>query len=398
MVVYLPILSLTGIEGKMFKPMALPVIFALIGAFILSLTYIPAALTFVLRGKVRESESSLIHLARRWYRPALNFAMERRRAALTAALILILGSSALFFALGSEFIPRLDEGALAVQITRLPSVSLTESVRIATQAERVLLGFPEVTKVVSKTGRPEVATDPMGVDISDIYVGLKSPSEWKSARDRDELIGKMSQALEKGVPGGAFSFSQPIELRVSELISGVRSDVAIKIFGDDLDTLKEEAEKISQVVSKIRGAEDVKAEQVAGLPQLQIKPDRAAIARYGINVEDVNDLVESIVAGKEAGQVYEGEQRFSLVVRLNEAASRGIDTIKSLLVSAPNGARVPLTELADIALVEGPAQISREGTRRRIGIELNVRGRDIGSFVKEAQGVIEREIKLPAGY
>src|SRR5581483_9201396 len=314
-VVYLPILALTGIEGKMFKPMALTVIFALAGAFILSLTYVPAALTFALRGRVSEKESPIITYARRWYEPLLEFTLRRRAQALTGALVLVAVSVSIFPFLGSEFIPRLDEGALAVQIARLPSVSLTEAVRTATETEKVLRRFPEVMRVVSKTGRADVATDPMGVEMSDVFVELKPPSEWTNAGDREGLIAKMSAALEKGVPDGAFSFSQPIELRVSELISGVRSDVAIKVFGDDLDVLRREAEKISRIVSRVRGAEDVKVEQVAGLPQLQIKPDRAAIARYGINVEDVNNLVESIVAGREAGQVYEGEQRFGLVVR-----------------------------------------------------------------------------------
>lgn len=397
-IVYLPILSLTGIEGKMFKPMALTVVFALLGSLLLSLTFVPAALTFLLRGRVSEKESFIIRYAKRKYRPALAFMNRYRPQAIACAVALIIISALLFRNLGSEFIPRLDEGSLAIQIMRLPSVSLSQSVETGTRVEKVLRRFPEVTKVVSKTGRAEVATDPMGVELSDLYVELKPPSEWTSADTREELVEKMSKALEDGVPDAAFSFSQPIELRVAELIAGVRSDVAIKLFGDDLDTLRKTAEQIGRAVSKVPGAEDVKVEQVSGLPQLQIKPDRAAIARYGISVEDVNDLVESIVAGKDAGQVYEGEQRFNLVVRLSEAMSRDVETIKNLLVSAPNGARVPLSQLADIAVVEGPAQISREDTRRRIVVELNVRGRDIGSFVKEAQAAIEREVKVPPGY
>ena len=398
MIVYLPILSLTGIEGKMFKPMALTVVFALIGSLLLSLTYVPAAMTFLLRGQVSEKESFVIRYAKRWYRPAFNYVMTNRKKALAVAAALIVVSGVVFPFLGSEFIPRLDEGAIAVQSQQLPSVSLTQSVRTTTEIERVLGGFPEVTKVVSKTGRAEVATDPMSVDFSDIFVTLKPHSEWKTARTREGLVEKMSEALEKNVPNAAFSFSQPIELRVSELISGVRSDVAIKLFGDDLDMLKKAADKITRVVARIEGAEDVKAEAVSGLPQLQIKPDRAAIARYGLNVEDVNDLVESVVAGKSAGQVYEGEQRFNLVVRLGEATSRDVETIKGLLIPAPKGVRVPLSEVADVALVEGPAQISREDTRRRISVELNVRGRDIGSFVKEAQEQIEKQVELPPGY
>ncbi len=238
----------------------------------------------------------------------------------------------------------------------------------------------------------------MGVDLSDVYIELKPPTEWKTAHDRVTLVEKMAAALEKNVPGAVFSFSQPIELRVAELISGVRSDIAIKLFGDDLDTLKNTAEEIGRIVGKVKGAEDVKVEQVTGLPQLQIKANRNAIARYGLNVEDVNDLVESLVAGKPAGIVYEGERRINLVVRLAEATSRDVDNIRNLLLRAPEGGQVPLSQVAEISLVEGPAQISREDTRRRIAVELNVRGRDIASFVKEAQSAIERGVKLPPGY
>lgn len=397
-IVYLPLLSLTGIEGKMFKPMALTVVFALIGALILSLTFVPAALTYVLKGKVAETESIVIRWAKRIYVPSLGLVLRHRGQTLAIVTALVVGTFALFPFLGAEFIPRLEEGSLAIQIQRLPSVSLTESVNIATNAEKILRGFPEVTKVISKTGRAEVATDPMGVDLSDVYVELKPPAQWTSAHSREELVEKMSKALADNVPQANFSFSQPIELRVAELISGVRSDIAIKLFGDDLDQLKTTADQIAATVGKVNGAADVKVEQVSGLPQLQIKPDRAAIARYGINIEDVNDVVESVIAGKDAGLVYEGEQRFNLVVRLNEDASKDVETISNLLVPTPTGARVPLSQLADIRSVEGPAQISREDTRRRIGIELNVRGRDIASFVKEAQAAIDKDIKVPAGY
>jgi cobalt-zinc-cadmium resistance protein CzcA len=300
--------------------------------------------------------------------------------------------------LGSEFIPRLDEGALAVQIQQLPSVSLSQSIATATQAELVLKSFPEVTKVVSKIGRAEVATDPMGVDTGDLYVGLRPIEEWKSARTREDLVDKMAKALDENVPQALFSFSQPVELRTAELIAGVRSDIAIKLFGDDLDKLRQTAEKISGIVRDVPGAADVKVEQTAGLPQLLITADREAIARYGINVEDVNNVVESIVAGKQAGLVYEGEKRFDLVVRLNEVTGQDVESIKSLLVPASNGARIPLADVASIKVVEGPAQISREDRQRRIVVELNVRGRDIGSFVKEAQTVIDKQIKLPEGY
>lgn len=397
-IVYLPILSLSGIEGKMFIPMALTVVFALIGALILSLTYVPAAMTYLLRGPVAEKESILIRWAKRVYAPALAFVLTNRMPTLAAVTAMVLASFAVFPYLGAEFIPRLEEGSLAVQVQRLPSVSLTNSIADADKVEKALRSFPEVTKVISKTGRAEVATDPMGVDLSDVYIELKPHEDWTTADTREELVEKMSKKLEQEVPEAVFSFSQPIELRVAELISGVRSDIAIKLFGDDLDTLKKTADDIARVIEPVKGAEDVKVEAISGLPQLQIKPDRAAIARYGINVEDVNDVVESIVAGKDAGLVYEGEQRYRLVVRLNDEAGRDVETIKNLRVAAPNGARIPLSQIADIALVEGPAQISREATRRRIGVELNVRGRDIGGFVQEAQDRIAKDVQLPPGY
>ena len=397
-IVYLPILSLRGIEGKMFVPMALTVIFALLGSLILSLTYVPAMLTFVLKGKVSETESFVIRWAKQIYKPAFNFMSMYRPQALAVAIVLVLLSAAIFPFLGSEFIPRLDEGDLAVQVQQLPSVSLEQSIKTTTEVEKTLMEFPEVRTVISKTGRAEVATDPMSVDFSDLYVGLKPHSEWKTTTEKAVLIEKMSEAIEEKVPSAIVSFSQPIELRVAELISGVRSDVAIKIYGDDLDVLKDKGDEIVKVVQTVSGAEDVKAEATSGLPQLQIKPDRAAIARYGLNVEDVNDLVESVVAGKEAGQVYECEQRFNLVVRLNEDSGATVDTIRNLVLTAPNGSRVPLSQVAEIKLAEGAAQISREDTRRRIGVELNVRGRDIGSFVEEAQKKIEKEVQLPPGY
>jgi cobalt-zinc-cadmium resistance protein CzcA len=397
-IVYLPLLSLAGIEGKMFIPMALTVVFALIGSLILTLTYVPAAMTFLLRGHVSETESPIIRFLKRYYRPALGRINRNRALVVAAATILVVACGALIPFLGSEFIPRLDEGSLAIQMARLPSVSLSQAIKGSIETEKVLKEFPEVTKVISKTGRAEVATDPMGVDQTDVYVELKPQAEWTSARNREELVAKMAERLEERVPEAVFSFSQPIELRVSELISGVRSDVAVKLFGDDLDILKRKGEEIAGAMSKVPGAEDVKAEQVSGLPQLQIRPDRAAIARYGINVDDVGDIVESLVAGKPAGIVYEGEQRFNLVVRLEDAASQDIETIKTLLIPAPSGVRVPLAQLADISVVEGPAQISREDTRRRIVVELNVRGRDIGGFVRDAQEVVEKQIKLPSGY
>lgn len=397
-IVYLPILSLFGVEGKMFKPMALTIVFALTGSLILSLTFIPAMLTFIMTGPVAKEDSFVVHIMRELYSRALNVVMKFRAQTFTIAIAILTFSLMTFPLLGSEFIPRLDEGALAVQMQQLPSISLTQSIANGTAAEKILKSFPEVTRVVSKIGRAEVATDPMGVETADIYVGLKPRSELPDNFNRDELIAQMKKKLESGVPQAVFSFSQPVELRTSELIAGVRSDVAIKVFGDDMDQLKATAEHISKVVSGIKGAADVKVEQVSGLPQLIVTPDRAAIARYGINVEDVNNVVQSIVAGKNAGVVYEGEKRFDLTVRLKEQTGSDINQIKNLLVSAPSGARIPLSELATVKVQDGPAQISREDRRRRIVVELNVRGRDLGSFVQEAQAKIDKQVKLPSGY
>lgn len=403
-IVYMPIFSLTGIEGKMFKPMSLTIIFALAGSLLLSLTYIPAMLTLILQGDVSEKDSFLIRLVKPFYEKALFLAASYKFQTFAFSLTLFVVSVITLPMLGAEFIPRLDEGSLAVQIQQLPSVSLSQSIATTTKSEQVIGSFPEVTKVVSKIGRAEVATDPMGVDTVDVYVALKPPNQWTSAKTREELVDKISKALEENVPQAVFSFSQPVELRTAELIAGVRSDIAVKIFGDDLDKLRETAEKVSKIVGGVPGAADVKVEQTAGLPQLVIEADRNAIARYGINVEDVNSLIQSLMAGQAAGIVYEGEQRFEIVVRLNQASAKDVESIRKLLVAAPaltpkaGGAMIPLSSLAKIRVEEGPAQISREDRRRRIVVELNVRGRDIGSFVKEAQKRIEQEIKLPEGY
>lgn len=403
-IVYLPIFSLSGIEGKMFKPMSMTIVFALAGSLLLSLTYVPALLTIIMTGPIKEDDSLLLRIVKPVYKRALDLAWNYRPQTLAIAVSLLVFSAITFPMLGSEFIPRLDEGALAIQMQQLPSVSLTQSIATATQAEQVLMSFPEVIKTVSKIGRAEVATDPMGVESVDMYVALKPIADWKSAPTRDELIDKMSKALQEKVPQAVFSFSQPIELRTAELIAGVRSDIAVKVFGDDLNTLREVAEKIAKAITKVPGAADVKVEQTAGLPQLSIEADRDAIARYGINVQDVNNIVQSIVAGQPAGIVYEGEQRFDMIVRLSEGSAQDAESIKRLLITAPpltaggSAALIPLSALAKITVEEGPAQISREDRRRRIVVELNVRGRDIGSFVKDAQAEIEKGVKLPEGY
>ena len=398
-IVYLPILSLRGIEGKMFVPMALTVVFALLGSLILSLTYVPAMLSIILRGKVAEKESFLIRGSKQIYRPALAFVMRFRLPVLTGAIVLVLISGAIFPFLGGEFIPRLDEGDILIETILLPSISLKQAMKTTTQVEKVVKTFPEVRQVVTKCGAPAVANDSMSLNQCDVFVMLHSPASWKTGRTKEELVEAMSKKLEAEVPDAAsFGFMQPIEMRVNELIAGTRGDVAVKLFGDDLEVLAAKGEEIERVLASVRGAVETKAEATTGLPQLQVKADRAAIARYGLNVEDVNDLVESIFAGKKAGEVFEGEQRFDLVLRLNEDASQTIESVKNLLLTAPSGSRVRLTDVADVSLVEGAAQISRDDTRRRIVIATNVRDRDVATFVDEAKQQIEKEVKLPPGY
>ncbi|WP_338868779.1 CusA/CzcA family heavy metal efflux RND transporter [Myxococcus stipitatus] len=396
-VVYLPILALSGIEGKMFKPMAITVICALAGAFVLSLTFVPALASVLLPLRAKEQESILVRGARRVYEPALSWCLQRRGLVAGVAGGLLALSLATVPFLGAEFIPRLDEGAIALQAWRVPSVSLEESVRQTTLIEKVLKRFPEVTTVVSRTGRAEIATDPMGVEISDIFVMLKPHEEWTTAKDREGLVTAFNAALSKEVPGSLFSYSQPIELRVSELIAGVRSDVALKLYGEDLNVLKQTGDRLVAALSKVPGAADVKAEQVAGLPVARIQIDRKAIARYGINARQVLDTIEAI-GGREVGTVVEGARRFALQVRFAPDSRATVEKLETLRVASPSGQLIPLSELARVVVEEGPAQVSRENIQRRLTIEANVRGRDLQGFVTEAQEVIARDVKLPAGY
>ncbi|MCP3099442.1 CusA/CzcA family heavy metal efflux RND transporter [Myxococcus sp. K15C18031901] len=396
-VVYLPILALSGIEGKMFKPMAITVICALAGAFVLSLTFVPALASVMLPRKTTETESFIVRAARRLYEPALSWCLRKRGVVVGVAAALLLASLATAPFLGAEFIPRLDEGAIAIQAWRVPSVSLEESTRQTGLIEKALQRFPEVTTVVSRTGRAEIATDPMGVEISDIFVMLKPHDEWTTAKDREGLIARFDEVLSREVPGSLFSYSQPIELRVSELIAGVRSDVAVKLYGDDLDVLKRTGDKLVAALARVPGAADVKAEQVAGLPVARIQVDRKAIARYGINVRQVLDTIETL-GGKEVGTVVEGQRRFALQVRFAPGSRTSVEQLEGIRVASPTGQLIPLSQLARIVVEEGPAQVSRENIQRRLTLEANVRGRDLQGFVTEAQRTLAREVELPAGY
>ena len=396
-IVYLPILSLSGVEGKMFRPMAMTVLFALAGALVLAMTFIPAVASLLLPRSLSEKESFIVAGVRRIYEPALRGALRARWLVVGVAIAVLASAGVVATQLGSEFVPKLDEGAIALQAIRLPSVSLEESVRQTTEMEKVLKRFPEVTTVISKTGRPEIATDPMGVEISDIFIMLKPHDQWQTATTREGLVEKMEAALKAAIPGQNFSFSQPIELRVAELISGVRSDVALKIYGDDMAALERIAQEAVAVLSKVPGAADVKAEQTAGLPVLRVVIDRHAIARYGLNAADVLDVI-STLGGREVGVVLEGQRRFDLTVRFEPAVRKSVEQVADLKVRAPSGALVRLDELADIRIEDGPAQISHEMGRRRVTVELNVRGRDLGGFVADARRALDKSGVVPAGY
>lgn len=396
-VVYIPILTLEGVEGKMFRPMAWTVIFALVASLVFALTLMPVLSSFFLVGKVKEDESKLIHHVKERYVPWLRKAIARPAwTAVFAGGALAVGIIVATF-MGAEFIPRLDEGTFAIQSWRLPSVALSESIHSTTMAENVLKQFPEVETVVSRTGRAEIATDPMGVEVSDVYVILKPREQWKTASTREGLIDAFDKALRERVPGNIFSYSQPIELRMQELIAGVRSDVAITLFGSDLDVLRQKAEEIVRVVSQVKGAADVKAEQTGGLPYLRVEIRRDQIARYGINARDVLDVVETI-GGKEVGQVLEGQKRFALQVRFQAQDRNALEKIGNLKVADPQGRLIPLSQLADLHTEEGPAQISRTNAHRRISVEANVRGRDLSGFIKQAQAAVSSKVSLPTGY
>lgn len=398
-VVYLPILSLQGVEGKLFRPMALTVVFALVGSLVLTFLLTPVLITLGLRGRIEEKDVWLMRRAKAIYAPALDWTLGHGRRVVLGAAVAVAAAVATFPFLGSEFIPRLDEGSFAIQVLRLPSVSLEESVRQSTVLEKRLLdAFPdEISDVVSKTGRAEIATDPMGVNISDVLVMLHPQNDWVKASTKEELERGMAAVLD-AMPGMVYSFSQPIELRVNELIAGVRSDLAIKIFGDDLEVLQDRAAETVAAVSELEGATGFKAQQLTGLPQLEIVVRPEQLARYGINAADVMRSVEAI-GGVIATTVLEGQRRFALAVRYPPSARTDPEAVAALLISAPGGQRVPLGQLADIAIVQGPSDLSHEDGSRLVIVEGNVRGRDMGSFVADVQALFaDGTIVLPAGY
>ncbi|MGJ8668932.1 MAG: efflux RND transporter permease subunit [Oceanococcus sp.] len=404
-VVYIPIFSLTGVEGKMFHPMAATVVMALLAAMLLSLTLVPAAVAVFMRKPVAEQENLLMRSAKQAYEPLLAAAMHLRWALVAGATTLVITSGWLATTLGSEFVPQLDEGDIAVQALRITGTGLSQSLELQAQVEQRISEFPQVEVAFARLGTAEVATDPMPPNIADGYVMLKPRDQWPDPDlPKNELVEQMEEALSDLV-GNNYEFSQPIQLRFNELISGVRADLGIKVFGDDLSQLLRGAQAIQKVVQAIDGAADVRVEQVSGLPVLSVIPDRTALARYGINVQAVQDLVATAVGGTAAGLIFNGDRRFELVVRLPERLRQDPTTLQNLPLLLPNAAQnadgphyVPLGEVARIELAPAPAQISRENGKRRVVVTANVRGRDLGSFVEEVQQSINDQVDLPAGY
>ncbi|MBZ2209784.1 CusA/CzcA family heavy metal efflux RND transporter [Massilia soli] len=410
MIVYIPIFALTGVEGKMFHPMAFTVVAALVGAMILSLTFIPAAVALFIGERVAEKENFLMGYAKRAYTPLLAKVMRNKAVVVTIAVVLVVLSGALATRMGSEFVPSLNEGDFAIQALRIPGTSLTQSLEMQKQLEAGLKAkFPEIERVFARTGTAEIASDPMPPNISDGYVMLKPESQWPAPKKtRDELLAAV-QAEANKYPGNSYEFSQPIQLRFNELISGVRSDVAVKIFGDDMDVLNDTANKIAAVLGRVAGATEVKVEQTTGLPMLTVNIDREKTARYGLNIGDVQETIAIATGGSDAGTMFEGDRRFDIIVRLPEDLRTDLDALRRLPIalpgpsaSGPDGeaavSYIPLAEVATLDFAPGPNQISREDGKRRIVVSANVRGRDIGSFVPEAEKLIQNEVKIPPGY
>lgn len=397
-VVYLPILSLIGLEGKMFRPMAMTVIFALGASLLFAVGGVPVLSYWFARARPNHEETWLIRHLRRLYRPWLAVSLNRPALVVIPGTLLFILSLVIGSRLGIEFVPRLEEGDMAIQVWRLPSVSLTESVETALGVERALRQFPEVVQVVTRTGSPEVATDVMGIELSDVFVVLKPRQEWTTATSKAALIEKFKTAVLAAVPGVGLSFTQPIEMRFNELIAGTRSDLAIKIFGEDLEVLRHQGDGVARALEQVPGAADVKVEQVTGVPRIRIIVDRDQIGRYGLSAKDVLNIIESVRVGQTVGTVFQGQRRFDLIVRLSDETSAGPIALGNILIPTAHGELVPLSRVATIEVDEGPAQVSRENIQRRLVVEANIRGRDLGSFVTEAKQVIRDRVSLPPGY
>ncbi len=397
-IVYLPIFALEGVEGKTFHPMALTVVIALTAALMLSLTFVPAAVATFVTGKVEEKENKVMRVAKSRYAPMLDFAIARRKAVIAGAAALVILSGLAATRLGSEFIPNLDEGDIALHALRIPGTSLSQAVAMQAALENRIKTFPEVDKVFAKIGTADVATDPVPPSVADTFIIMKPRSEWPDPRKpKAQLVAEMNAAVEQ-VPGSRYEFIQPIQMRFNELIAGVRSDVAIKVYGDDLDQLAATAAEIEGVVSTIDGSQDVQTEQVTGLPFVEVVPDRIKLTQLGLNVDDVQTVVATAIGGAEAGQIFEGDRRFNIVVRLPEELRQDPQVLERLPIPLPGGGAIPLSEVATIERTQGPNQISRENGKRRAVVTSNVRGRDLGSFVGEARDRVTAEVDVPDGY
>jgi cobalt-zinc-cadmium resistance protein CzcA len=401
LIVFIPILSLSNVEGKMFRPMALTFSFALIGAMILCFTYVPVISSMFLKPASQSKKNISVRLMsflNKLYKPSITWSLNHKTIILVSALVLLAASVFIYSRMGGEFVPTLDEGDFVIQPVLKTGTSLGKTIEITTKIEQILLeNFPEVKQVVSRIGAAEVPTDPMSMEETDVIIKLSPPREWVSAKSKDDLAEKFKEALSV-IPGVEYEFTQPIEMRFNELITGVRADIAIKIFGQDLDYLYRTGDKIRNLISGVEGASDILLEKTVGLPQMTVKYDRGKIARYGLNIADLNQLVQMGFAGTVAGNMFEGEKRFDLVVRLDEKHRKNIEDLKNLYVDLPNGRKVPLSELAVISYTYGPAKISRDETKRRIVVGVNVRNRDLESVVTDIQQVIDQNIDLPTGY
>ena len=401
LIVFIPILSLSGVEGKMFKPMALTFSFALIGAMLLCLTYVPVISSLFLKPTIQSSKNisvRLMNFLNKGYSPIINWALLNKRIVISLSLVLLVSSFWLFSKMGGEFVPTLDEGDFVIQPVLKTGTSLSKTIEITTEIEQILLdNFPEVVQVVSRIGAAEVPTDPMSMEESDVIIKLKPKKEWVSASTKDELADKFKEALSV-IPGMEVEFTQPIEMRFNELITGVRADVAIKIFGEDLTVLANKADEIKSLVENVEGASDIIIEKVQGLPQMSVAYNRSKIARYGLNILDLNQLISIGFAGGTIGSVFEGEKKFDLVIRLGNKQRKNIESLQNLYVDTPSGIKIPLSELAEIKYTTGPAKISRDDTKRRVVVGINVRNRDLQSVVNDVQKIIENKLKLPAGY
>jgi cobalt-zinc-cadmium resistance protein CzcA len=401
--VYLPIFTLQGLEGRMFRPMAITVCSALLGSLLLALTAVPALSTYFLRAKPGGSEKvgekwyAQLRQMRDWYAESLDFATDHRTTLVTLALGLVVGALVSLRFIGTEFMPKLDEGSIVITSRKLPGISLTESIKVSQEVASTILGFPEVASVVTKLGRPDVATEAMGIYESDSYLRLAPKNQWRCCRDKQELIEKLSQALEK-IPGVTYTFTQPMEMRLDETVTGIRGDVAIKIFGDDLKTLEELGKRTLALVSSIPGAADSQMEVTSGVAELQVDAIRPALARYGLNVSDVQEVIETLVGGQPVSEMIDGQARFPISVRLPDSLRNDPDALKELILRAPGGELVRLDQVAQVRTVRGPEIISRENARRRVAVQTNVRGTDLGSFVRLAQEKVNSSLALPPGY